>query len=96
MPNSSYPPANLRRFFFPAKEITNKIANKMTATLKKVTSERLRDMAMGEELTFELPNSNAINSGKAIAYRLQHSLGCKFSAVSDYANNTLKIIKKPL
>lgn len=53
-------------------------------------------MAMGEELTFELPNSDAINSGKAIAYRLQHSIGCKFSAVSDYANNTLKIIKKPL
>ena len=36
-----------------------------------------------------------INSGKAIAYRLQNSLGCKFSAESDFSNNTLTITKNP-
>lgn len=52
-------------------------------------------MAVGETLTFELPNADAVNSGKAVAYRLQHSLGCKFSAVSDYANNKLTLTKNP-
>lgn len=59
----------------------------------KVTSETLRNMAVGESITFELPNADAINTGKAIAYRLQNSLGCKFGAVSDYANNRLTITK---
>lgn len=59
----------------------------------KVTSEALRRMKVGETLTFELPNAEAVNSGKAIAYRLQHSLDCKFSAESDYVNNRLSITK---
>ena len=60
---------------------------------KKVTSEALRQMEIGQTVTFELPDADAINSGKAIAYRLQNSLCCKFSAVSDYANNRLAITK---
>lgn len=64
-------------------------------TKDKVTSDALRGMAIGETLTFELPNADAVNSGKAVAYRLQHSLGCKFSAVSDYANNKLTLTKNP-
>ncbi len=59
----------------------------------RVTSATLRRMKVGETQTFELPNAEAVNSGKAIAYRLQHSLGCKFSAESDYANNRLSITK---
>lgn len=60
---------------------------------KKVTSEALRKMEIGQTVTFELPDANAIDSGKAIAYRLQNSLHCKFSAVSDYANNLLTLTK---
>ena len=60
---------------------------------KKVTSEALRKMEIGQTIIFELPDADAINSGKAIAYRLQNSLLCKFSAVSDYANNRLAITK---
>ena len=60
---------------------------------KKVTSDALRKMEIGQTVTFELPDADAINSGKAIAYRLQNSLCCKFSAVSDYANNRLAITK---
>lgn len=60
---------------------------------KKVTSEALRKMKMGQTVTFELPDADAVNSGKAIAYRLQHSLRCKFSAVSDYTNNRLTLTK---
>lgn len=60
---------------------------------KKVTSEALRKMEIGQTVTFELPDADAINSGKAIAYRLQNSLRCKFSAVSDYANNRLTLTK---
>lgn len=62
----------------------------------KVTSEALRKMQMGETITFELPDADAINSGKAIAYRLQNSLRCKFSAVSDFTNNRLTITKNAL
>lgn len=60
---------------------------------KKVTSEVLRKMEIGQTVTFELPDADAINSGKAIAYRLQNSLRCKFSAVSDYTNNRLTLTK---
>lgn len=63
---------------------------------KKVTSEALRKMEIGRPVTFELPDADAINSGKSIAYRLQNSLRCKFSAVSDYANNRLTLTKKAL
>lgn len=52
-------------------------------------------MAIGKPVTFDLPDADAINTGKAIAYRLQHSLRCKFSAVSDYANNQLTLTKIP-
>lgn len=60
---------------------------------KKVTSDALRKMEIGQTVTFELPDADAINSGKAIAYRLQNSLRCKFSAISDYVNNRLTITK---
>lgn len=60
---------------------------------KKVTSDALRKMEIGQTVTFELPDAGAINSGKAIAYRLQNSLRCKFSAISDYANNRLALTK---
>lgn len=60
---------------------------------EKVTSEALRKMEIGQTKTFELPDADAINSGKAIAYRLQNSLRCKFSAVSDYAHNKLTLTK---
>jgi hypothetical protein len=59
----------------------------------KVTSDALRKMEMGQTVTFELPDADAINSGKAIAYRIQNSLRCKFTAVSDYANNRLTLTK---
>ena len=60
---------------------------------KRVTSDALRKMEIGQTVTFDLPDADAINSGKAIAYRLQHSLHCKFGAISDYTNNRLTITK---
>lgn len=68
----------------------------MTTVNTKVTSDALRKIEVGQSVTFSLPNAEAINSGKTIAYRLQHSLRCKFSAESDYANNRLTITKLPL
>lgn len=62
----------------------------------KVTSDALRKMEVGQTITFNLPDADAINSGKAIAYRLQNSLRCKFRALSDYANNRLAITKHAL
>lgn len=61
----------------------------------KVTSEALRRMEMGETITFRLADANAINTGKTMAYRLQYSLECKFTAESDYINNTLTLTKNP-
>lgn len=63
---------------------------------KKVTSEALRKMEIGQTITFDLPDADAINSGKAIAYRLQNSLRCKFRASSNYSNNRLTITKHAL
>lgn len=68
----------------------------MKKTTQAVTSEALRNMAMGETLTFNLPSADAINSGKAIAYRVQHSLRCKFSVSSNYTDNKLTITKRPI
>lgn len=68
----------------------------MEKTTQAVTSGALRNMAMGDTLTFNLPSADAINSGKAIAYRVQHSLRCKFTVSSDYAGNRLTITKRPI
>lgn len=62
---------------------------------KKVTSADLRLMKTGQSLTFELPDARAIDSGKSLAYRLQHSEGCRFTAESDYVNNRLTITRCP-
>lgn len=61
----------------------------------KVTTDALRSMRMGAVAVFDVADANAINSGKALAYRLQHILGCDFKAQSDYANNRLIITKLP-
>lgn len=55
----------------------------------------LRNMRYGEVIEFKLPNADAINSGKTIAYRLQHSLLCKFETSAVYVDNLLTIAKKP-
>ena len=60
-----------------------------------MTSEALRRMEMGETITLRLADADAINTGKAMAYRLQYSLECKFTAASDYINNTLTLTKNP-
>lgn len=61
----------------------------------KVTSEALRKMEVGETVVFGLPDASAINTGKAIAYRLGPMLRCKFRAASDFINNTLTLTKLP-
>ncbi len=66
-----------------------------TESYTKVTTEALRQMALGETVTFEVADADAINNGKAIAYRVQHSLHCKFTVISDYANNRITITKIP-
>ena len=67
---------------------------------KKVTSEALRKMPVGQPVRFELPKkdpylSKSANSGKSIAYRLQRELGCKFKASTDFDNAVLTITKLP-
>lgn len=67
----------------------------------KVTTEALRDMAMGETIEFALPpqepeTSRAAKSGKTMAYQLQRELECKFSAAVDYENKVLTISKNPI
>lgn len=61
----------------------------------KVTTEALRAMAMGETKVFHLPDSDAIDSGKALAYRIIHSERCRFKASSDYTEMTLTLTKLP-
>ena len=52
-------------------------------------------MAIGETKTFTLPNAQACDNGKSIAYQFQNLIGCKFSVSTDYVNNRLTITKNP-
>lgn len=52
-------------------------------------------MGMGETRTFDLPNAQACDNGKSVAYQLQNQLRCKFSVSTDYVNNRLTITKSP-
>lgn len=44
--------------------------------MEKITREELRKMAIGETKTFTLPNAQACDNGKSIAYQFQNLIGC--------------------
>jgi hypothetical protein len=62
---------------------------------ERITRDALRAMGMGETRTFDLPNAQACDNGKSVAYQLQNQLRCKFSVSTDYVNNRLTITKSP-
>lgn len=64
--------------------------------VEKVTREELRNMEMGESREFELPNAQACDNGKSVAYQMQNLLGCKFSVMTDYTANKLTISKNAI
>ena len=64
--------------------------------MERVTRDALRAMADGETRTFDLPNAQACDNGKSVAYQLQNQLCCKFSVSTDYVNNRLTITKTAL
>ena len=64
--------------------------------VEKVTRENLRSMEMGESREFELPNAQACDNGKSVAYQMQNLLGCKFSVTTDYTANKLTITKNAI
>ncbi len=53
-------------------------------------------MAIGETRTFDLPNAQACDNGKSVAYQLQNQLRCKFSVQTDYTSNRLTVTKSAL
>jgi len=67
----------------------------MEITATKVTMEHLRSIPMGESMAIKLPNADACNNGKTLAYQNQYGMGCKFSASTDYKSNTLTLTKNP-
>lgn len=68
----------------------------MKVKVEKVTREELRNMGFGESREFELPNAQACDNGKSVAYQMQNLLGCKFSVTTDYPTNTLTITKNAI
>lgn len=64
--------------------------------MERVTRDALRAMDIGETRTFDLPNAQACDNGKSVAYQLQNQLRCKFSVQTDYVNNRLTITKSAL
>ena len=62
---------------------------------ERVTTEALRGMKPGETQTFKLADAYAIESGKTLAYRMQHISGYRFTAVSNYDKKTLTLTKVP-
>ena len=61
----------------------------------KVTTDDLRDMAVGKTETYQLGSVGEVNSGASLAYRLQHELDCKFKTETDREKYRLKITKMP-
>lgn len=61
---------------------------------KKVEKWMLERMQDGQTLTFQLPDALACNSGKSLAYQLQHVLGCKFRCKTDYEYPLLTITRE--
>ncbi len=64
----------------------------MTMT-EKVTREDLRAIPVGASRTFGLPNAQACDNAKTVAYQLQRVLGCKFSAKTNYNINSVTFTK---
>ena len=64
--------------------------------MDKVTRDALRAMAIGETRSFDLPNAQACDNGKSVAYQMQNLLRCRFSVSTDYVNNRLTITKSAL
>ena len=67
----------------------------MTMT-EKVTREDLRQIPVGGSRTFGLPNAKACDNAKTVAYQLQRVLGCKFSAKTNYEDNSVTFTKTEL
>ena len=68
----------------------------MKVKVEKVTREELRNMKFGESREFALPNAQACDNGKSVAYQMQHLLGCKFRSTPDYPTTTLTITKNAI
>lgn len=64
--------------------------------MDRVTRDALRAMAIGETRSFELPNAQACDNGKSVAYQMQNLLRCRFSVSTDYVSNRLTITKSAL
>ena len=45
--------------------------------MERITREDLRNMAMGETRTFDLPNAQQCDNGKSTAYQMQNLSVCK-------------------
>lgn len=64
--------------------------------MDRVTRDALRAMAIGETRSFDLPNAQACDNGKSVAYQMQNLLRCRFSVSTDYVSNRLTITKSAL
>jgi len=64
--------------------------------MDRVTRDALRAMAIGETRSFDLPNAQACDNGKSVAYQMQNLLRCRFSVSTDYVNYRLTITKSAL
>ena len=71
-------------------------SNLRTNNMERITREDLRNMAMDETRTFDLPNAQQCDNGKSTAYQMQNLLGCKFSVQTDYSKNQLTITKNAI
>lgn len=61
--------------------------------IKEINTKNLRELPVGETIVWVMRNASHIATAKAVAYRLQHELGCKFSCEANYKNQLLKVTK---
>lgn len=62
---------------------------------KKVTSEDLRGMAIGQTVEFELPDDDAVRRGRLLAHAQARALHCRFATRSNYIDDVLTVTKLP-
>ncbi len=60
---------------------------------EKVTREDLRQIPDGGSRTFALPNAQACDNAKTVAYQYARILGCKFRARTDYDHSRVTFTK---
>lgn len=67
--------------------------NKTIIDARCLSRKALRDMEEGRTYVYRLPSAAACDSAKTMAYHMQHLLGCRFTARTNYGERTVTLVR---